>query len=338
MTKIAYVTNTDSNSVSVVDVEQAFEYGRIEIGDSPRGAMAIDQDKNFGFISNCAGDTISVIDLTENIEAKRVRVGLAPRGVEISPDFKYVFVSNSGSATVSFVDTSTLETVFELPVGRNPRQLSISKNGETLAVPNFGSDSVSIIEVNYADITKSTVRSEIKLPTEAKPYHAFLDEFSPLIFTANTFNNSISVIDLQTEAVIKNIPVGFGPRSVISDLEGKYLLTSEEASNAIGVIDRKTFTEIKRIPVGGTPRGMDIDSENNTLLISCFERTIWDNPFDGKEIFYNESVSVIDLYTLTRTGSLPSGLGACSLKIFETENPAKNFEGTLNIKLEKELV
>lgn len=331
MTNTAYITNTDSNSLSVVDIDSAHEFGRIEIGDTPRGAMAIDTDKNLGFVSNCAGDTISVIDLIKNKETKRVHVGLAPRGVEISPNLEYVFVSNSGSATVSFVSTAKLETVFELEVGRNPRQLSISSDGSFIAVPNFGSDSVSIIDINYDDITKSSVRTEIFLPKDAKPYHAFIDNFDPLIFTANTFNHSVSVIDIEKNSVTNNIPVGYGPRAVISDTTGKYLFTSEEASNAVGVIDRETFTEIKRITVGGTPRGMKIDTKNNTLLVTCFERMMALNIPGQTTPLFNESVSVIDLNSLTHIGSLPSGLGACSLNILETAFTQHDFVGSLDI-------
>ncbi|OAU15787.1 YncE family protein [Lacticaseibacillus rhamnosus] len=43
MGKVAYVTNTDSNDISVVDLQTSSEINRIAIGDSPRGAMAIDK-------------------------------------------------------------------------------------------------------------------------------------------------------------------------------------------------------------------------------------------------------------------------------------------------------
>lgn len=43
--------------------------------------------------------------------------------------------------------------------------------------------------------------------------------------------------------MVRNIPVGYGPRAVLPDFDSKYLFTSEEASNSIGVIDRQMFEE-----------------------------------------------------------------------------------------------
>lgn len=60
---------------------------------------------------------------------------------------------------------------------------------------------------------------------------------------------------------------------------------------------------------------MQIDKETNRLIISCFERII------GINSAFDESVSVVDVSTLERVGSLPSGVGACSVKIFDNSFP-----------------
>ncbi|MDR3189648.1 MAG: beta-propeller fold lactonase family protein [Lactobacillaceae bacterium] len=333
MTKVAYVTNTDSNDISVVDLLTEKELGRIGIGDSPRGAMAIDKKRNLGYVSNTAGETISVIDLVHNTETRRIAVGLAPRGVDISPDFNYLFVSNSGSGSLSIVDLENQQVVKTILVGRNPRQLSISLDGRLVCVPNFGSDSISLIEINYENITDSQVLNEIELSKDAKPYHAYIDKFENIIFTANTFNSSVSVIDLKTQRVVDNIIVGAGPRAVISDLTGKFLFVSSEAANAVSVIDRETRKEFKRIPVGGTPRGMQIDPDTNHLLISDFTRT-FSTPLSP---YFDDKLTVIDINKLERIGNLPTGLGACSVNIFETEYTMTQFSTNLNINEQRKI-
>ncbi|MFN9184822.1 MAG: YncE family protein, partial [Planctomycetota bacterium] len=42
----AYVTNTDSDDISVVDLDLLKEVDRISIGGSPRGAVKFDSQKN----------------------------------------------------------------------------------------------------------------------------------------------------------------------------------------------------------------------------------------------------------------------------------------------------
>ncbi|MFS8162483.1 YncE family protein [Lacticaseibacillus rhamnosus] len=316
MGKVAYVTNTDSNDISVVDLQTSSEINRIAIGDSPRGAMAIDKKRGLGFVSNCAGNTISVVDLVKGRELDRITVGLAPRGVDISPDFNLLFVANSGSKSVSIVDLDQLSVVATLDVQRNPRQLQVTKDGALVVVPNFGSSSVSVLQIDYDNPNHSKNIGNVILGGDKCPYHAYPDEEGRLAFTANTFDHSISVIDITKLSVIKTIPTGFGPRAVITEPSGKYLLVTAEASNALCVIERSTLREIKRIPVGGTPRGLIVDPDTHIILISDFNRTSTTLEADVRQ----DKMTVVDLDSLERIGNLPTGLGACSVNILETSD------------------
>lgn len=113
----AYVTNTDSDDISVVDIANSKEVCRISIGGSPRGSVRFDPQKNFGYVSNCAGNTISVIDLHRDREVAKITVGMAPRGITLSPDGKYAYVSNSGENTLSIVDLLVGSRVIDHPLG-----------------------------------------------------------------------------------------------------------------------------------------------------------------------------------------------------------------------------
>ncbi|GFH40623.1 beta-propeller fold lactonase family protein [Lactococcus insecticola] len=334
MSKFAFVTNTDSNTLSVVDLQTTEELKQIDIGESPRGAMAVDKVRGYGFVSNCAGNTISVINILEAESQGEIEVGLAPRGVDISPDNKWLFVANSGSATVTIIDLSTHEVVHTVAVERNPRQLQVSPNGKFVSVPNFGSDSISIINVDNSNIKNTKNIANINLGKYTRPYHAFPSEDGQLVFTANTFSHTVSVVSVADKKVIKTISVGYNPRAVITEPSGKYLIVSAEASNALCIIDRQTYQEIKRIDVGATPRGMDINTDNNTVCSTSFQRNhLFGAPSLGSTDASGDSVTVISLDTLTRVGNLPSGLGACSVKIIETDDVINGelIEANLNL-------
>ncbi|AQZ47685.1 40-residue YVTN family beta-propeller repeat [Paenibacillus larvae subsp. larvae] len=53
MEKFAYVTNTDSNDISVISLSNQTEIGRIPVGGSPRGGMAIDAKGIYGYVDFC---------------------------------------------------------------------------------------------------------------------------------------------------------------------------------------------------------------------------------------------------------------------------------------------
>lgn len=312
MEKLIYVTNTDSNDISVVDVSKQKERGRIPIGGSPRGSMAIDNQGVYGYVCNCAGQTVSVIDLMSNREVEKVTVGIAPRGVCLSPNGELAFVANSGSGDVSIVDVKRREEVNRIPTGDNPRFLSVTPNGRFVSVPCWGADSVSIIEVNYKNPGEMGETSRIYLNKDAKPYHALSYADSEHIYTANTHRHTISEINLLDMKIINEIPTSYGPRAVISDPNDPYLYVSCEASNAISVIDLNSKQEMKKIDVGPTPRGLKIDESDRTLYVSNFKRSLISN--------FNEDgdgLSVVDLNKKERISGIKTGLGPCSVNIFD---------------------
>ena len=201
MKKLAYVTNTDSNDISVVDMTEQKEIGRIPIGGSPRGCMIIDTKGVYGYVSNCAGNTVSVIDLFSNRETARIHVGVAPRGVALSPDNSLLFVSNSGSADLSIIDLVKREEITRIPVGDNPRALSITPDGKYVCIPCWGADSVSFVEVNYENPALSFEAFRVALGQDAKPYHAMADFDGQYVYTANTHRHTLSVINLLDMSV-----------------------------------------------------------------------------------------------------------------------------------------
>lgn len=312
MKKYAYVTNTDTNDLSVIDLEQQLEVGRIPVGGSPRGGMAIDNKGIYGYVSNCAGNTVSVIDLLTNKETGKIETGVAPRGVVLSPNNEYMFVSNSGSNDVSIIELHTRKELGRIPVGDNPRALSITPDGQYVNVPCWGADSLSIIQLDNESITKSREIARIALGQDAKPYHAYSDADSQHVYTANTHKNSISIVDILNKSVIKEVKVGFGPRAVISDPKDAFLYASCEGSNAISIIDKHTWEEVQQVPVGPTPRGLKVDKSTDTIYVSSFSRV--GLGFSEPEM---HSLAVVDLKQRKKVGNIKTGLGPCSINIFD---------------------
>ncbi|MFO3689030.1 YncE family protein [Staphylococcus felis] len=308
--KFIYVTNTDSNDISVISSNKNSELTRIPVGGSPRGSMALHKNLPYGYVCNCAGDTISKIDLTNNKEDSKIKVGLAPRGVCVDPNRELIYVSNSGSSDVSIVSTENDKEILRINVGENPRFLSVSPDGKYLSVPCSGSDNIYIIELTD-NVLYSKISSIVELGEYAKPYHAFTHK-NYNIYTANTHRHSVSVIDLYKKTVTTEIPVGYGPRAVIADPHKDLIYVSCEASNSVSVIDINKNEEIKHIDVGPTPRGLKIDEKSEILYVSAFKRTMLSK--------YNQDgdgLSVVDLKTLERKGYIKTGLGPCSVSIYE---------------------
>ena len=86
----AYIANTGSNDVSVIDTVTNSVTTKIPVGPRPRG-VAVSPDGSKVYVANEDDDTVSVIATTTNtviatITIHSVFFGGAPHGVAVSPD------------------------------------------------------------------------------------------------------------------------------------------------------------------------------------------------------------------------------------------------------------
>ena len=101
----AYVTNKNSNNVSVINTSNDIVVATVAVSTEPV-AIAITPDGVFGYAANSGAGTVSVISTATNTVVAGVSVGSQPGGVAITPDGAFAYVANFGSGNVS----STMRT------------------------------------------------------------------------------------------------------------------------------------------------------------------------------------------------------------------------------------
>ena len=88
----AYITNQNSNTVSVIDTATDTVIATIPVGLSPFG-VAVSPDGSKVYVANTGANTLSVIDTATNTVSATVPVGFGPRGVAVKPDRSKVYVA-----------------------------------------------------------------------------------------------------------------------------------------------------------------------------------------------------------------------------------------------------
>lgn len=119
-----------------------------------------------------------------------VKVGHGTCDIAVSPDNDKAYVANQFSNDISVVDLKNQKEIKRIPVLRQPMQIEISRDGKILFAANF-------LTAGRADV--DTVTAEI------------------------------SLIDLQSMKVIKNIPLANGSnalRGICLSADGKYVYVS----------------------------------------------------------------------------------------------------------------
>ena len=151
----AYITNFNSNTVSVIDTATDMVIATVPVGLRP-GGVAVTPDGSKVYITNEDSNTVSVIDSATNTISATIPVGLVPFGVAVTPDGSKVYVANGGSGTVSVIDTATDTVSATIPVGNrsSPLGIAVTPDGSKVYITNRSDpNTVSVIDTATNTIT-----------------------------------------------------------------------------------------------------------------------------------------------------------------------------------------
>ena len=251
----AYITDSFSNSVLVIDTATNAVVATVPVGNSPRG-VAVNSLGTRVYVVNSADNTVSVINTLTNIVIATIGVGFAPIGVAVNKAGTRLYVTNSISNTVTVIDTSTNAIVTDIVVGGAPHGIIVNPADTRTYVSNFLSGTVSVIDNEINEVIATVAVGTGPEGLDANPS-------GTRVYVANTTTNTISVIDTSTNLVVANTAVGTNPQTVVVNPAGtKSYVTNYFAGTAgtVSVIDLSTnLTVGEPIPVGNGPIGASID-------------------------------------------------------------------------------
>src|SRR5688572_19372268 len=127
----AYVTNGDSDNVSVIDTATNTVTTTVPVGSFPSD-VAITPDGAFAYVVNRGfGDPsdVSVIDTASNTVTATVAVGRRPTRIAIMPDGAFAYVTNLFDDNVSVIDTASNTVITTVTVASAPIGVAITPDG-----------------------------------------------------------------------------------------------------------------------------------------------------------------------------------------------------------------
>ena len=191
-----YVTDTGSNTTSVVSTSNDSAFKTIPVGTYPKG-VAITPNDQYVYVANPNSNTVSVISTSSNSVVSTIHINTLPVGVAITPNGQYVYVTNWGSNTVSVISTSSNSVVSTIPVGTNPDGVAITPNGQYVYVANQGG-TVSVVSTSSNSVFST-------IPVGASPHGVTITPNGQYVYVANNGGNSISVISTSSNSVVTTI-------------------------------------------------------------------------------------------------------------------------------------
>ena len=209
--KFIYATNSEDDTVSVIDAAQKRQVKTIATGKFPHG-LRMSPDGREIYTANVNDGTVSVISTAEQKEVARVPVGKSPVQVGFTPDGKRVYVSLRDENAVTVIDTAARRKISSVPVGSQPIQMFATPDGRFVYVANQGTESSPGNTVSVIDAGSNQVAATITVGKGAHGVVASSD--GSRIFITCTFDDTVSVIDTATQKVVNTFRVGDAPNGI----------------------------------------------------------------------------------------------------------------------------
>lgn len=267
----AYVTNSNSTTVTIIDLATNTVTGTIDGFDGPSG-LVITPDGSFAYVNNYGGPdgvgsghgtTVRLVNLdTNTIIGMPLTVGLAPAALAITPDGAFVYVinyvdGNLGTGTISIIQTSDNSVQLDAIIGfSGPFAIAITPDGKYAYVTNFGSNNFTPVgtTVSAVDITSNTIIATILVGIQPAGLAitpdgtlAYASNYSTLYngpgFTDLTAaQGTVDIIDIQSNTTIAPIiGVGLSPAAIAISPSGRFAYVSNYSSNTVSVIALPSF-------------------------------------------------------------------------------------------------
>lgn len=261
----AYVTNFDSGTVSVIDINTLAVVATVAVGGSPRRIIADAATHRVYLVNSTTPGTVTVLDGTTNAVVTTIPVGNNPRAIGSNFFIGEVYVSNNGSNTLSVIKTATNSVVATIPVGTQPLTASSNDLLKKLYITSFVDNAVSVVDEQTHTLIKTVAVGHGPITPSIDAQHA-------KVYVNNATDKTVSVIDSATDTVTATIPSGAGGTGtnanfvVINAVYHRAYLPNA-VDNTLTIINTDTDTVTNTVAVGTNPQDAFVDANGGNIYV-----------------------------------------------------------------------
>ena len=284
---VLYVTNSGSNSVSVLDVDRRREVAVAGTGEVP-GVVRVSPDGRTLVVTNRGSGSVSIFAITpydpaaSPVPAPKLRAAFSgcpgAGDAVILPDSSKVFVACTGGNQVMAVglaaapgswaakQNSALMTdhlLAFLDVGRAPVHLAMKPDGGEIFVSNSNSDSISEISTWTNEVGGTYVIG-------SRPVWGIVSGDNGTLWVANYGADSIAIYSIDDGKLVGNVRAGSAPVTLAFSEDEHLLLAADAHSGDVAVIRTAGRGEpalFTIMPAGISPNSIAVKATSEKSLI-----------------------------------------------------------------------
>lgn len=298
----AYVSNSGSDSISVIDTSTHKVLATVPTGKAPVNPT-FTPDRRQVYVSNSQDTTITVIDVQTGMAKTIPAGGERPSGLAFSPDGKTLYVSlisqdYASPGSVHSIDLATGQMSTPIRMGADPERIALTPRGDRLYVNNLLDGTMAVI-----DTAKNSVLTTLMLGD--LPFNPLMSPDGSVVYVGVMSANHIAVVDTTTNQVTRTIPAD-SPNGMTYSQDYQTLFVSNALSGTVQEVSIGMSKVLQTQMVGGLP--------GNIALLP-----------DGKHAYMvrpdGTTVEVLDVSNLKIISTITVGTGPSVVTIARCPTP-----------------
>ncbi len=266
-----YVTNSEGDNITVIDLKALKVVGDIQVGYRVHGA-AVEADGRRLFTTIESEKTLKVIDTRTDRILDTIKLTERPNQCAVTPNGKFIGVPIRGGDSVDIVDIAQKKVVKNLPV-KLPHNCYNAQNNNHIFVTSMGDHKVNLIDLK----TMSTI-AEIPVGGVPRPLAVTPDEKT--MYVALSDLHGFVIVDIPRRRVVQKVelprpPAGaqpLVPHTLTHGLEltpdGKELWVTSMVGDGVYVYDLATKKFSHKIATGKAPDWLTFSPDGKYCCVS----------------------------------------------------------------------
>ncbi len=235
----AYVTSRDSDTVSLIDLDQNRVDRAVTIGPDPHN-LVVDEDAGrvyvtlHGGTSTLRGDAVAVLDALEGTVLAQWPTGPFPAQIDFDAKLGRLYVVNEGDSTVSLLDTADGATVHRVKMPGQATDVAASPASGRAYVTTWISGGLVVVDGRGGDILA-------QVPAGQMPLRVAVNPRTERVYAADgtapgADRGYLWTIDGRSGAAASR-PFGALPLGVTADAEADEVLVTDARLGTLAVLD-----------------------------------------------------------------------------------------------------
>lgn len=250
---VMYVQNSNSNSISVVDLTTNTILRNITVDGMPHNIkLSEDQLTLYILTSDRDSGTIFMLNTTSNELMKEIPTEVSVQDIAIFNGTMYASDVLGGKVLVMNANGTLID---EINVGSRPQYMEVRPDGQVLYVTRLGGP-ISVVDLEQKIVIK-------EIDSGSMPHRLSFTNEGAILFVVNAESDTLSVIDSRKHEIIKTISVGDSPGYVALNPDETLAYVTNMDSNTVSIVDADKV--VNEIPVGNGPYGIAFSADGGDL-------------------------------------------------------------------------